>query len=73
MMNTLNQQTMDFVSIGRSSGRRSRNSTLSFAATLASKIEVSNAETSTGLCSNCDANSYCILQRANKMFCELYN
>lgn len=72
-MNTLNKQTMDFVPTSKSSGMGSRNSALSFGVTLADKIEVSYADNSTGLCSNCDANSYCTLQRANKMFCELYN
>lgn len=72
-MNILNQQATGFVPISKSSGMRSRNSALSFGETLADKIEGAYAESSTGLCSNCDANAFCTLQRTNKMFCELYN
>ncbi|MBC5842307.1 hypothetical protein H8R23_12900 [Flavobacterium sp. F-380] len=72
-MNTLNQQTMDFVPISKFSGMGKRSNTLSCGVMLADKIEVAITESSAGLCSNCDANSYCTLQRTNKMFCELYN
>ena len=72
-MNILNQQAMDVVPISKSSGMKSRNNTLSFRGMLADKIEVAYAESSTGLCSNCDANAFCTLQRTNKIFCELYN
>lgn len=72
-MNVLNKQGTGYVPIVIDAKAMQQTRIVNFDSSMVANREmVSVNESGGGLCVNCDNNTHCMLQRSNKMFCELY-
>lgn len=72
-MNVLNKQGPGYVPIVINAKVMEQTRIVNYDSSTVTNREVISVNESNGsLCVNCDNNTHCVLQRSNKMFCELY-